>query len=104
MTSIRERIERRCNEGAGIPDDFGRTFLVEWCAGNLIPADEADARITEAVVAERERCARIVEGREVQGHCVEWPEWGPGNRSADDRTVSLTRALAAAIKGDDHDG
>jgi hypothetical protein len=56
------------------------------------------ASFRSAVIAEREACARIVEGRVHKEHYREWPEWGMGNRSNGSEAVSLCDALAAAIR------
>lgn len=72
MTTVRERI------GTG---NWG-AIIDEWNAGNLIPADEVEARIAEAVAGERERI-------------IQWLEGQAG--------IELL-SVAKAIRGGNHDG
>ena len=50
------------------------------------------------VEAEREACARLVEGNLIDERYREWPSFGPGNRGNDSEVVQFTRNIAAAIR------
>jgi hypothetical protein len=72
--------------------------IINGLIARALSAESDAARLREALEAEREACAKIVEGRVYKTRYREWPEWGAGNRSADDEAVKLTAALAAAIR------
>ncbi len=54
--------------------------------------------LREALVNEREECAKIVEGRVYETHYREWPQVGPGNSSKDSERTIFADALAKAIR------
>jgi hypothetical protein len=52
----------------------------------------------QAVVAERERCARLVEGDVFMTRYRQWPKVNDGSRSNESEIVKLCDALAALIR------
>lgn len=73
--------------------------MVEPTTLPVIRVERADPRIEQAVAAERERCAKIIEGRVYNQRYREWPEWGTGNRSNDCEITKFADAIAKAIRG-----
>ena len=58
-----------------------------------------DYELDVAVAAERERCARIVEGDVYFDHYRKWPLISPeGNRSKDSEVAKHCSALATVIR------
>jgi len=65
---------------------------------------ESPPSITEAVAAERERCAKIAEGVPTTKGFRKWPHWHPPGREPDDDfsedcyVVKVALSIAAAIR------
>ncbi len=65
-------------------------------------SDDAIGRsIDHAVAAERERCAKIVEGEVFKEVYRTWPQIGDGDRATDSDIVQHCNALAAAIRANE---
>ena len=66
----------------------GETDVVRRLRGDLARAlSQLEAARADAVAVERERCARLVEGKVYMDRYREWPWLHDGNRSADQEVV-----------------
>jgi hypothetical protein len=86
---------------SGVSVSDSTKALMELCreAGDMLTRLSTQ----EAVDAAYERAAGIVEGCPYKGALYNgryrtWPEWGTGTRTNESDEVSLTKALAAAIR------
>lgn len=59
-----------------------------------------DLIVEKAVAAERERCAKIIEGDLYEHRYRTWPWFGDGNRSNDSEMVKFCDAAATAIRNE----
>ena len=99
MSEIRARIEATHVRDAVLPHT---QVWKEWYRGDLIPADEVQALVDEAVKAERERAAKVIEGASQKRFSAMQVAHG-GARLELMRSASHLRALATVIRGGSSD-